>query len=163
FNWDIVPCYNVIASIPGAVFPDEWVLRGNHHDAWANGANDPVSGLAALLEEAKSIGELLKTGWRPKRTIVYCAWDGEEPALLGSTEYVEDHYKELQQKAVVYINSDGNARGFLNAGGSHALHTLVNEVARDVIDPQTNVSVAKRLLARNAFNAPTAKQKREVF
>lgn len=163
FSWDIVPCYNVIASIPGSMFPDQWVLRGNHHDAWATGANDPVSGLSALLEEAKSMGELLKTGWRPKRTIVYCAWDGEEPALLGSTEYVEDHYKTLQEKAVVYINSDGNTRGFLHAGGSHALHTLVNEVARDVTDPQTQVSVGNRLLARNTFNAATPKQKKEAF
>lgn len=163
FNWDIVPCYNVIATIPGAVFPDEWILRGNHHDAWVNGANDPISGQAALLEEAKAIGELLKTGWKPKRTIVYCAWDGEEPALLGSTEYVEDHMKALQQKAVVYINSDGNGRGFLSAGGSHALQTLVNEVANDITDPQTGVSVAKRLLARSAFNAGTPAQKKEAF
>ena len=113
FNWDIVPCYDVIAKIKGSKFPDEWVIRGNHQDAWVNGAADPISGQAALLEEAKSIGELLKTGWKPDRTLVYCAWDGEEPALLGSTEWVEEHEKELQQKAVVYINSDGNGRGFL--------------------------------------------------
>lgn len=163
FNWDIVPCYNVVASIPGAEFPDEWIMRGNHHDAWVHGADDPISGQAALLEEAKAIGELLKTGWKPKRTIVYCAWDGEEPALLGSTEYVEDNLDELKKKAVVYINTDGNSRGFLGAGGSHALQTFVNEVARDVIDPQTNVSVAQRLLARNAFTAATTAQKKEAF
>lgn len=153
FNWDIVPCYNVVASIRGAVFPDEWILRGNHHDAWVNGAADPISGQAALLEEAKAMGDLLKTGWRPKRTIVYCAWDGEEPALLGSTEYVEDYLKELQEKAVVYINSDGNGRGFLNAGGSHAFQTMINEVAAGITDPQTNVSVLKRELARNTIRA----------
>lgn len=160
FNWDIVPCYNVIATIRGSVFPDEWILRGNHHDAWVNGANDPISGQAALLEEAKAMGALLKTGWRPKRTIVYCAWDGEEPALLGSTEYVEDHIKELQEKAVVYINSDGNGRGFLNAGGSHAFQTMINEVAGGITDPQTNVSVLKRALARNTMNAAGAAAKK---
>ena len=112
FNWDIVPCYDVIAKIQGSEYPDEWVIRGNHQDAWVNGAGDPVSGLAAMLEEAKSIGDLLKTGWKPERTIVYCAWDGEEPGLLGSTEWVEEHEKELKEKAVVYINSDANGRGF---------------------------------------------------
>lgn len=153
FNWDIVPCYNVIATIRGHVYPDEWIMRGNHHDAWVNGAADPISGQAAMLEEAKAMGELLKTGWRPKRSIVYCAWDGEEPALLGSTEYVEDHLKELQEKAVVYINSDGNGRGFLNAGGSHAFQTMINEVAAGINDPQTNVSVLKRELARNTIHS----------
>src|SRR5665647_157685 len=102
FNWDIVPCYDVIAKILGAKFPDEWVIRGNHHDAWVNGAADPISGQAALLEEAKSIGNLLKTGWKPDRTLVYCAWDGEEPGLLGSTEWVEEHEKELRRK-LLYI------------------------------------------------------------
>ena len=110
FNWDIVPCYDVIAKIKGSKFPDEWIVRGNHQDAWVNGANDPISGQSALLEEAKSIGTLLKTGWKPDRTLVYCAWDGEEPGLLGSTEWLEEHQQELQQKAVVYINSDGNGR-----------------------------------------------------
>ncbi len=156
FDWDQVSCYNVIATIPGSTYPDEWVVRGNHHDAWVNGASDPISGEATLLEEAKAIGELLKTGWKPKRTLVYCSWDGEEQALLGSTEHVEDHISELKDKAVVYINSDGNGRGFLAAGGSHALQTLVNEVARDVIDPQTGVSVKDRVLARNAVNAKDA-------
>ncbi|MFS8083082.1 MAG: M28 family peptidase, partial [Ginsengibacter sp.] len=123
-NWDMVPCYDVIAKIKGKKYPDEWVIRGNHQDAWVNGANDPLSGLGALMEEAKSMGELMKNGWRPDRTIVYCAWDGEEPGLLGSTEWVETHEKELQQKAVVYINSDTNERGFLGAEGSHALEPL---------------------------------------
>ncbi len=161
FNWNTVPCYDVIATIPGSEYPDEWVVRGNHHDAWVYGADDPVSGLAALMEEAKAIGELLKTGWRPKRTLVYCAWDGEEPALLGSTEYVEDNMEALQQKAVIYINSDGNGRGFLDIGGSHALHKAVNEVAATVIDPQTNVSVAKRLLAKQTVDANSTAAKKE--
>jgi N-acetylated-alpha-linked acidic dipeptidase len=144
FNWDIVPCYDVIAKIEGSKFPDEWVIRGNHHDAWVNGAADPVSGLSAMLEEAKSIGLLLKSGWRPARTLVYCAWDGEEPGLLGSTEWLETHQKELQQKGVVYINSDNNERGFLYAEGSHALEPLMDEISKTVMDPQTNVSVFDR-------------------
>ena len=153
FNWDIVPCYDVIAKIQGSKFPDEWVIRGNHQDAWVNGANDPISGQAALLEEAKSIGELLKTGWKPDRTLVYCAWDGEEPALIGSTEWVEEHEKELQQKAVVYINSDGNGRGFLSVEGSHALEPLMDEISKEVIDPQTNVSVFERAKDHRLINA----------
>ncbi len=163
FNWNTVPCYDIIATIKGAQYPDEWVVRGNHHDAWVNGANDPISGQAVLLEEAKAIGALLKTGWRPKRTLMYCAWDGEEPALLGSTEWVEDHIGELQQKAVVYINSDANGRGFLNAGGSHALQAMVNEVAATVTDPQTGVPVLKRMLAKNTADAVAVKDKRDAM
>ncbi len=153
FNWDIVPCYDVIAKIQGAKYPDEWVIRGNHHDAWVNGANDPISGQAAILEEAKSIGNMLSTGWKPDRTIIYCAWDGEEPGLLGSTEWVEEHEKELQQKAVVYINSDGNGRGFLYAEGSHALEPLMDEISKEVIDPQTDVSVFERKKANEAISS----------
>jgi N-acetylated-alpha-linked acidic dipeptidase len=139
------------------------VLRGNHHDAWVNGAADPVSGLAAMMEEGKSIGELLKTGWKPDRTIVYCAWDGEEPALIGSTEWLETHQKELQQKAVVYINSDGNSRGFLGASGSHALEPLVDQIAKTVIDPQTNISVFDRKKANSASLATSAAAKKNIL
>jgi N-acetylated-alpha-linked acidic dipeptidase len=143
----------VIAKIQGYEFPDQWVIRGNHHDAWVNGAADPISGQAAMLEEARSIGDLLKTGWKPARTIVYCAWDGEEPGLLGSTEWVEEHEKELKEKAVVYINSDGNGRGFLSAEGSHALEPFMDEIAKQVIDPQTKVSVFERARAHAAISA----------
>jgi N-acetylated-alpha-linked acidic dipeptidase len=153
FDWQIRPAYNIIAKLTGSEWPDEWVIRGNHHDAWVNGANDPLSGLAAELEEARALGELVKTGWRPKRTMVYCAWDAEEPGLLGSTEWVEDHAKELQQKAVVYINSDGNCRGFLDADGSHALEPFMNEIARDVIDPQANISIGERFRSREIVMA----------
>ncbi len=163
FNWDIVPCYDVIAKIQGSKFPDEWIIRGNHQDAWVNGANDPISGQASLLEEAKSIGEMLKTGWKPDRTIIYCAWDGEEPGLLGSTEWVEEHEKELQQKAVVYINSDGNGRGFLGAEGSHALEPLMDEIAKQVIDPQTKVSVFERKKASEAIQAKTTEAKKKIL
>lgn len=163
FNWNVVPCYDVIATIKGAQFPDQWVVRGNHRDAWVNGAADPVSGLAAMIEEAQSIGELLKTGWKPARTIIYCAWDGEEPGLLGSTEWLETHLQELQQKAVVYINSDGNERGFLGAEGSHALEPLMDEIAKDVIDPQTGVSVFERRKDKEIISASSTEQKKKIL
>ena len=143
-NWDIKPIYDVIARIPGSTFPDQWIIRGNHHDAWVNGAEDPISGQVALLEEARSMAELLKHGWKPKRTIIFCAWDGEEPGLLGSTEWVETHQDELRKKAVMYVNSDTNGRGFLGIEGSHTLEHFINSVARDVNDPETNLSVWKR-------------------
>src|SRR4029079_16535671 len=126
--------YDVIAKMKGSERPDEWIIRGNHHDAWVNGADDPLSGQVAMMEEARAICELAKMGWRPKRTLVYCAWDGEEEGLLGSTEWVETHADELSQKAVAYINSDTNGRGFLGIGGSHTLEKFMNEVARDVPD-----------------------------
>lgn len=144
FYWNIVTAYDVIATIDGSQYPDEWIIRGNHHDAWVNGASDPVSGQVATMEEGRGIGELLKTGWRPKRTIKYCAWDGEEPGLLGSTEWVETHADALKQKAVVYINSDSNGRGYFSAEGSHTLERFINQVARDVIDPEKRISVADR-------------------
>ena len=152
-NWDIKPIYDVIAKIPGSDTPDEWVIRGNHHDAWVNGAEDPISGMTAVLEEARGLGELLKEGWKPKRTIIYCAWDGEEPGLLGSTEWVEEHGAELNQHAVLYINSDSNSRGFLFASGSHTLQTVVNAVARDVQDPETKLTVQRRAQLRRIANA----------
>src|SRR5215469_17023436 len=145
FNWDRKPLYDVIARIPGAKYPDQWVIRGNHHDAWVNGAEDPLSGTSPELEEARALGELLKQGWKPARTIIYCFWDGEEPALLGSTEWAETHADELKQHAVAYFNSDGNGRGYFHAGGSHSLENFVNEVAKDIDDPETKMSVWKRV------------------
>ena len=153
FNWDQKPLYDVIATMKGSDFPDQWVLRGNHHDGWVNGASDPISGMVAEMEEARVIGELAKKGFRPKRTLVYCAWDGEEPALLGSTEWVEDHQQELNQKAVAYINSDGNGRGFISASGSHTFEPFFNEIANDVMDPQTNVTIKERRYARTVTEA----------
>ncbi len=159
FDWKIVPTYNVIARMPGNGRPDVWILRGNHHDAWVNGAEDPVSGMVALMEEARALGELAKAGWRPKRTIVYCAWDGEEQGLLGSTEWCEARAAELKARAAVYVNSDGNGRGFLQAGGSHSLEALVNEVARDVVDPQKKIAVAERLRALRLTRGTAEEQK----
>jgi N-acetylated-alpha-linked acidic dipeptidase len=163
FDWSIKPCYDVIAMIKGNIYPDEWVIRGNHHDAWVNGADDPISGQSALLEEARAIGELVKTGWKPKRTLVFCAWDGEEPGLLGSTEWAEDHIKELQQKAVLYINTDDYSRGFFNASGSHALENFMYEIAKDVKDPQTDVSLFDRSKAADALRATSATAKKNAL
>ena len=146
-NWDQKPLYDVIATIKGSTWPDQWVVRGNHRDGWVYGAQDPLSGQTALMEEAKSIGALLKTGWRPKRTIVYASWDGEEPGLLGSTEWAETHAKELQSKAIVYINSDGNGRGILSADASYTMQELVNQVASDVKDPETGANARDRATA----------------
>jgi N-acetylated-alpha-linked acidic dipeptidase len=162
-DWKLVPCYDVVAMIRGSEFPDEWVIRGNHHDAWVNGAQDPISGQAAMLEEAKAMGALVKSGWKPRRTIVFCAWDGEEPALVGSTEWAEDHARLLQQNAVVYINSDENGRGFLHAGGSQALEGLVDAVAKDIPDPQTGVSLYERLKAREVVNAENPLLARKIM
>jgi len=147
-DWSLKPVYNVIAMLKGKDRPDEWVVRGNHHDGWVFGAADPLSGEVAMLSEAKALGKLVKTGWRPSRTIVYASWDAEEPMLLGSTEWVETHEAELKAKAVIYINTDGNGRGFLGAEGSHQYTHLVNQVAADVKDPQTGVSVLDRARAK---------------
>jgi N-acetylated-alpha-linked acidic dipeptidase len=144
FNWDRKPLYDVVATIPGSTLPDQWIIRGNHHDAWVNGAGDPLSGAVAELEEARGLGELLKQGWHPQRTIIYCFWDGEEPALLGSTEWVETHATELSAHAVAYFNSDGNGRGYFRAEGSSALENFVDSVTKDIEDPETKMSVWKR-------------------
>jgi N-acetylated-alpha-linked acidic dipeptidase len=144
-DWDLVPAYDVIARLAGSERPDQWIVRGNHHDAWVIGADDPTSGLVALLSEARAIGALAKGDWKPKRTLVYAAWDAEEPGLLGSTEWAEHHAEALRAHAVVYVNSDSNGRGFLRMGGSHALEPLMNQVAAAVPDPQTDGSVADRL------------------
>jgi N-acetylated-alpha-linked acidic dipeptidase len=158
FDWSLKRAHDVIARLPGSTYPNEWVVRGNHHDAWVNGAQDPASGMSVELEEARALGQLVKQGWRPQRTIVYAAWDGEEQGLLGSTEWVEYHEAELRDKAVVYINTDGNGRGFLNAGGSHALEPLVNAVAKEIEDPDTKASVWKRMQARTIAAGPPAQR-----
>lgn len=151
FNWDIKPVYDVIATMKGSVDPDSWVIRGNHHDGWVNGAEDPTSGQVAMLEEARILGDLAKQGWKPKRTIIYASWDGEEPALLGSTEWVETHAEELKKHAAIYINSDGSGRGYLGAEGSQSLEAFVNEIAKEVKDPETNVSIWQRKKAAQSL------------
>jgi N-acetylated-alpha-linked acidic dipeptidase len=161
-NWDIKPLYDVIVKIPGSTNPDEWIVRGNHHDAWVNGAEDPVSGTVALMEEARALAALLKQGWKPKRTIIYCVWDGEEPALLGSTEWGETHADELRQHAVAYINSDSNARGYLSMSGSHTLEKFLNGVARDIEDPEKKITVWKRDQLKAIADAKTPEDRKAV-
>ena len=155
-NWDIKPLYDVIGTLKGSTTADEWVVRGNHHDAWVNGADDPIAGQVALLEEVRALGALVKQGWHPKRTIIYAAWDGEEPGLLGSTEWAETHADELAKHAVAYLNSDTNGRGYLGIEGSHVLERFINGVARDITDPETGVSVERRLRARRMEGASAA-------
>ncbi len=161
-NWDIKPLYDVIVKIPGSTNPDEWIVRGNHHDAWVNGAEDPISGTVALMEEARGLATLLKQGWKPRRTIIYCVWDGEEPALLGSTEWGEAHADELRRHAVAYINSDGNGRGYLSMGGSHSLEKFINGVARDIQDPEKKIPVWKRDQLKAIADAKTPEERKEV-
>lgn len=152
-DWSLKPLYDVVATLKGSERPNDWIVRGNHHDGWVMGASDPLSGQIALLAEAKALGGMTTSGWKPKRTIVYTSWDGEEPMLLGSTEWAETHAAELKQKALVYINTDGNARGFFRAEGSHDFQHFVNQVAADVKDPETGVSVGQRARARLAVAA----------
>jgi N-acetylated-alpha-linked acidic dipeptidase len=161
-NWDTKPVNDVIVTIPGSQYPDQWIVRGNHHDAWVNGSQDPVSGMSPEMEELRAFSELLKQGWKPKRTIVYAAWDGEEPGLLGSTEWAETHAAELQQKAVAYINSDSNSRGYLGIGGSHSLEAFINDVARDLADPEKNISVWQRLKLYNISRSKTDEDRKDV-
>jgi len=161
-NWETKPVYDVIGKIQGSTAPDEWVIRGNHHDGWVNGAEDPISGMAPVLEEARSLGELMKSGWKPKRTIIYCAWDGEEPGLLGSTEWAEAHYDELRAHGVAYINSDSNGRGYLGVEGSHTLEKFANDIAREISDPETKLTVWKRHQLHAIADASTAEQREEI-
>lgn len=161
-NWDIKPIYDVIATLRGTEDADQWVIRGNHHDAWVNGADDPISGQAAMLEEARMLGELHRQGWNPKRTIIYCAWDGEEPGLLGSVEWVETHVEELLKHAITYINSDSTERGFLFPGGTQDLQTFISAVARDVQDPETHMSVFERSRLASISKAKDAEERSDV-
>jgi N-acetylated-alpha-linked acidic dipeptidase len=161
-NWDTKPVNDVIATLRGSATPDQWVIRGNHHDAWVNGADDPLAGMAPELEEARMLGELHKQGWSPKRTIIYCAWDGEEPGLLGSTEWVETHLDELRKHTVSYLNTDGNGRGFLFAGGTQDLEGMISGVARDINDPEKNISVWERAHLRAILKAKDAEERGKI-
>ncbi len=152
-DWSLKTIYDVIAMMKGSTLPDQWIIRGNHHDGWVFGGTDPLSGQVALLEEAKAFGALAAQGWRPKRTIIYTSWDGEEPGLLGSTEWAETHTDELRQKAVLYINSDSNARGIFDAGGSQDFTNLVNRISAELTDPETKVTVAERMRAKTRVDA----------
>jgi N-acetylated-alpha-linked acidic dipeptidase len=161
-NWDIKTINDVIVTIPGATYPDEWIVRGNHQDGWVNGAEDPISGLVAEMEELRAFSELTTKGWKPKRTIIYCVWDGEEEGLLGSTEWAETHATELKQNAVMYVNSDGNGRGYLGVEGSHSLETFINGVAKDIEDPETKLTVWKRSQMNRIIHARSPEDLAEI-
>src|SRR5580698_8868472 len=161
-NWDTKPVNDVIATLHGSATPDQWVIRGNHHDAWVNGADDPLAGMAPELEEARMLGELHKQGWSPKRTLIYCAWDGEEPGLLGSTEWVETHLDDLRKHTVSYLNTDGNGRGFLFAGGTQDLEGVISAVARDINDPEKSISVWERAHLRAILKAKDAEERSQI-
>jgi N-acetylated-alpha-linked acidic dipeptidase len=161
-DWSLKRVHDIVVRIQGSLYPDEWVIRGNHYDAWVNGADDPLSGFAPEMEEVRALGELIKQGWKPKRTVIYCAWDGEEEGLLGSTEWAETHATELKQKAVAYINSDGNGRGYLWVGGSHSLEKFINGVARDIQDPEKRMSVWKRSQLRRIRDASKPEDRNKV-
>jgi N-acetylated-alpha-linked acidic dipeptidase len=162
FNWDLKPVYDVISRLPGGAASGEWVIRGNHHDAWVNGAYDPISGQVCLLEEARALGQLARQGWKPRRTIIYCSWDGEEPMLLGSTEWVETHADDLRSHAVAYVNSDDTARGFLSMSGSHILENLINSTAHEIEDPEVSINLWKRSKALRIANAADAAERHEL-
>ncbi|MGA2777050.1 MAG: transferrin receptor-like dimerization domain-containing protein [Steroidobacteraceae bacterium] len=161
-NWDIKPIYDVIAVLHGSQAADQWVIRGNHFDAWVNGAEDPISGQAPMLEEARMLGELHAQGWTPKRTIIYCAWDGEEPGLLGSVEWVETHIEELKKHAVSYLNSDSNGRGYMFPGGTQDLGSFISGVARDIVDPETRLSVYQRAHLASIAAAKSAEERSDL-
>ena len=164
-NWQQKPVYDVVAMIKGSEYPDEWIVRGNHHDGWVFGADDPLTGNVALLNEAQAIGTLVKQGWKPKRTLVYASWDGEEPGLLGSTEWGETHADELQKKAVLYFNTDNNSHGFLFGAGSHSLQEMFNQVAKGVTDPETHVSLDARrraFIRVNSFKDPNGEESEQA-
>src|SRR5262249_32769146 len=162
FDWSMKTLYDVIAKIEGSQYADEWVIYGNHHDAWVNGAEDPTSGMVTVMEAGRALGELLKQGWKRKRTIILCAWDGEEEGLLGSTEWVETHAEELKQKAVAYLNSDSTGKGWLGAAGSHSLERFLNEVARDIAQPKSDQSALQALRQRRMTQRRTDEDKKEI-
>lgn len=129
------PLHDVIARIKGSVYPDQVIVYGNHHDAWVNGAADPVSGAVCVLEAARILSKMMQQGWKPKRTIVFALWDGEEYGLIGSTEWAEKHRENLLQNAVAYFNSDTTLRGAMSVQASPSLEKFVEEWMRDYPDP----------------------------
>ena len=136
-DYQIRKIWNVVARIDGSDEKDRWVVMGNHRDAWTFGAVDPNSGTTAMLEAGRAFGQLLKNGWKPRRSIVLCSWDGEEYGLLGSTEWAEENAVELREKAVAYLNMDAAVSG-ANFGASSvpSMWRLIRTSTRDVRDPE---------------------------
>ena len=151
--------WNVIARIDGETEKDRWVVMGNHRDAWTFGAVDPNSGTTAMLEAARGFGQLLKQGWKPRRTMVLCSWDGEEQGLIGSTEWAEENAAELRQKAVAYLNMDAAVSG-QNFGASSvpSLWKLIRGATRDVKDPKTGKSIYQQWQERAREQQPESEK-----
>jgi N-acetylated-alpha-linked acidic dipeptidase len=151
--------WDVVARIDGSQDKDRWVIMGNHRDAWVFGAVDPNSGTSAMLEVARGFGQLLKQGWKPKRTLILCSWDAEEYGLIGSTEWAEENADELQEKAVAYLNVDVAVSGpNFSASAVPSLWKLIRSVARDVKDPKTGKSVYQQWQDRARDQRPEAEQ-----
>jgi len=162
FDWNRVTAYNVIARLEGSEFPDEWVIRGNHHDGWNHGAADPLSGMITMLAEAKAVAALAKSGERPLRTVIYAAWDAEEPGLIGSTEWAEHHAEDLKKHAVAYLNTDGTSRGFIGIGGSHVLERFFNQIIEEVKDPRSEITLKQRLQAAMKVFGESEQEKKDA-
>ena len=144
YDWKLLTWRDVIARLPGKVWPDELIIRGNHRDGWVYGAQDPHSGHSEMLEEARALGKLYRQGWRPKRTILYASWEGEEEGLIGSTEWTEAHRQQLLEHADIYMNTDGLGRGSVTGTGSASLAAFISSIAGDVSDPDSKVSTLQR-------------------
>jgi len=156
-DYQIRKIWNVVARIEGNEESDRWVIMGNHRDAWTFGAVDPNSGTTAMLEAARGFGQLLKNGWKPRRTIVLCSWDGEEYGLIGSTEWAEEYAEELKEKAVAYLNMDAAVSG-PNFGASSvpSLWKLIRGATRDIRDPKTGKSIYQQWQDRSRESHPEA-------
>jgi N-acetylated-alpha-linked acidic dipeptidase len=140
---------NVTGMLAGSVYPNEWVILGSHRDAWTFGAADSVSGHVSVMAVARAMGQMVKKGWRPRRTIVFVSWDGEEPGLLGSTEWIEDLTAELQAKAAIYINRDAGATGpFFGASAVHSLVPFLRELAHAMPSDDPSKTLYDRWLER---------------
>jgi N-acetylated-alpha-linked acidic dipeptidase len=149
--------WDVVARIDGGPEKDRWVVMGNHRDAWVFGAVDPNSGSTAMLEVARGFGQLLKNGWKPRRTIILCSWDGEEYGLIGSTEWAEENAAELQQKAVAYLNVDVAVSGpNYSASSVPSLWKLIRAITREVKDPKTGKTVYQQWQDRAREQRPEA-------
>ena len=156
-DYQVRKIWNVISRIDGAEEKDRWVIMGNHRDAWTFGAVDPNSGTTAMLEAARGFGSLLKDGWKPRRTILLCSWDGEEYGLLGSTEWAEEYADELKQKAVVYLNIDVAVSG-PNFGASSvpSMWKLIRAATRDLKDPKSGKTIYQQWQDRAREQLPEA-------
>jgi N-acetylated-alpha-linked acidic dipeptidase len=165
-DWKVRRIKNVIAELKGFVEPEKKIILGNHHDAWVYGAVDPNSGTSVMLETARALSELVKSGWKPKRSILFCAWDAEEYGLIGSTEWVEENLKDLSENAIVYINIDAAVSG-KNFGASSvpSLDNFIQEVIKNVNDPESGNSIFYEMWLRQnkenrkKYNPDSAKVK----